>query len=88
MVNVGLFVQTNRPPSRPDGRSTINSGGVESVVSGHLIIHIAPSRKRALIIEGEGPSREANMVLIPVVLVIGGILALVYWLDKRSPWPK
>jgi hypothetical protein len=29
------------------------------------------------------------MVLIPVVLVIGGILALVYWLEKRaSPWPK
>jgi hypothetical protein len=31
-----------------------------------------------------GPSREATMVLIPVVLVIGGILALVYWLDKRG----
>jgi hypothetical protein len=24
------------------------------------------------------------MVIIPVVLVTGGILALVYWLDKRK----
>jgi hypothetical protein len=37
----------------------------------------------------KGASREAEMVLIPIVLAIGGILALVYWLDKRgSPWPK
>jgi hypothetical protein len=29
--------------------------------------------------------REATMLLIPVVLVIGGILALVLYLEKRSP---
>jgi hypothetical protein len=59
------------------------------VVSGHPIIHIAPSRKRALIIRKGGPPREAKMVLVPVVLVIGGIFGLVYWLEKRaSPWPK
>jgi hypothetical protein len=31
------------------------------------------------------PPREAAMLLIPVVLVIGGILALVLYLEKRSP---
>jgi hypothetical protein len=30
-------------------------------------------------------AREAAMLLIPVVLVIGGILALVLYLEKRSP---
>ena len=30
-------------------------------------------------------TREAAMLLIPVVLVIGGILALVLYLEKRSP---
>jgi hypothetical protein len=30
-------------------------------------------------------TREATMLLIPVVLVIGGILALVLYLEKRSP---
>ena len=29
--------------------------------------------------------REAAMLLIPVVVVIGGILALVLYLEKRSP---
>jgi hypothetical protein len=34
-------------------------------------------------------AREAKMVLIPVVLVVGGLLGLVYWLEKRaSPWPN
>jgi hypothetical protein len=43
----------------------------------------------ALIITKGGPPREAKMVLVPVVLVIGGILGLVCWLEKRaSPWPK
>jgi hypothetical protein len=30
-------------------------------------------------------NREAAMLLIPVVLVIGGILALLLYLEKRSP---
>jgi hypothetical protein len=30
-------------------------------------------------------TREATMLLIPAVLVIGGILALVLYLEKRSP---
>jgi hypothetical protein len=30
-------------------------------------------------------TREAAMLLIPAVLVIGGILALVLYLEKRSP---
>jgi hypothetical protein len=30
-------------------------------------------------------TREATMLLIPVVLVLGGILALVLYLEKRSP---
>jgi hypothetical protein len=30
-------------------------------------------------------TREAAMLLIPVVLMIGGILALVLYLEKRSP---
>jgi hypothetical protein len=39
--------------------------------------------------DGRREMREVTMILIPVVLVIGGFLALVYWLEKRSsPWPK
>ena len=30
-------------------------------------------------------TREATMLLIPVVVVIGGILALVLYLENRSP---
>jgi len=30
--------------------------------------------------------QEAAMILIPVVLVIGGFLALVLYLDKRAPF--
>jgi hypothetical protein len=30
--------------------------------------------------------QEAEMILIPVVLVIGGLLALVLYLDKRAPF--
>jgi hypothetical protein len=29
-------------------------------------------------------AREPKMVLIPVVLVVGGLLGLVYWLEKRA----